>query len=119
MSVLPSISTVLSLISFLTTVFALARVGAAAFSANQQHPQFSSAPGPLHIPLAGGAAGSGPMSLSQALRFGSGKKKDNDEEDVVGYIGGHELVRMPSANWTSIRKPLLFRPREWHNSLRH
>ena len=118
MSVLPSISTVLSLISFLTTVFALARVGAAAFSANQQHPQFSSAPGPLHIPLPGGAASSGQMSLSQALRFGTGKEKDNDG-DVVGYIGGHELVRMPSANWTSIRKPLLFRPREWHSFSRH
>ncbi|KAL5514588.1 hypothetical protein ACEPAG_1904 [Sanghuangporus baumii] len=35
MGVIPSLNTILSLLSFLTVIFALARVGAAAFSANQ------------------------------------------------------------------------------------
>ena len=44
MSVIPSLSTVLSLLSFLTTVFVLARVGAAAFSANNSRHNPNSSP---------------------------------------------------------------------------
>lgn len=55
------------------------------------------------------------MSLSQALQFGAGDKKKDVGDDVLGYIGGHELVRMPSSNWSSVRKPLLFRPRKLPN----
>ena len=106
MSVLMSISTLLSLLSFLTTVFALARVGAAAFSANQPNPNFASSPGPFQIPTTSGNNG---MSLSQAFRLGTVEK---EEDDVVGYLGGHELVRMPSASWAPIRKGLLHPPRE-------
>lgn len=98
-----SISTLLSLLSFLTTVFALARVGAAAFSANQPNPNFASSPGPFQIPTT--SSGNSGMSISQAFRLGT-VEKEKEKEDVVGYIGGHELVRMPSASWAPVRKGL-------------
>lgn len=45
------------------------------------------------------------MSLSQAFRLGA-VEKEKEKEDVVGYIGGHELVRVPSASWAPLRKGL-------------
>ncbi|KAI5120530.1 hypothetical protein M0805_004538 [Coniferiporia weirii] len=107
MSTLPSVSTVLSLLSFLATVFALARVGAAAFSANQST-NTAQVPRHVHLQLDGPHS----MSLSQAIRFGVGAEREKEKNTMgVGYVGGHELVRMPSTNWSSVRRPgLLFRP---------
>lgn len=120
MSVVPSLSTVLSLLSFLTTVFALARVGAAAFSANQnQHEHQAQRPWPYAkaaqpaaslLQLQLGGPGSS-MSLAQAVRLGVAA--EGEKEKGVGYIGGHDLVRW-TGNAGGVRRPgLLFRPREF------
>ncbi|KAH8112910.1 hypothetical protein DFH11DRAFT_1728247 [Phellopilus nigrolimitatus] len=108
MSAIPSLSTMLSLLSLFTTVFALARVGAAAFSANQTHAQVLQHP-PLHL------AGAGGMSLAQAVRCGVAAERGKDGLKgadgvgvAAGYVGGHELVRMP---WSSVhRQGLVFSP---------
>lgn len=153
MSAVPSLSTILSLLSFLTTVFALARVGAAAFSANNHQTVRDSPESPsagagaertttwsaytraaqpaahlLQLQLGGPGPGSvtgagAEMSFAQAVRFGlsleGGKERDTkdrkgEKEKIVGYIGGHDLVRMPASTWTGMRRPgLLFRPREF------
>lgn len=117
MSVVPSLSTVLSLLSFLTTVFALARVGAAAFSANQHQHQAqrpwpyakAAQPAANLLQLQLGGPGSS-MSLAQAIRLGVAA--EGEKEKGVGYIGGHDLVRW-TGNAAGARRPsLLFRPRE-------
>lgn len=138
MSIIPSLSTLLSLLSFLTTVFVLARVGAAAFSANVGQPQDSdpsSSVTPskaaqllqfqLGRPASGREISTGMSLLQAAIRFGSASAKDEKERErlirdnnserergmMMGYIGGHELVRMPASTWTGVRRPgLLFRP---------
>jgi len=110
MSIVLSISTVLSLLSFLTTVLALIRVGSAAFNNNLVQSQLQLAALPLR-----GAAGVGPEM--QALAVGLDEKSENSDGCVKadiglkgGYLGGHELVRMP-VNWSSVRKPaFLLRP---------
>lgn len=111
MSVLLSISSILSLLTFLTTVLALVRVGTAAFASNQPFKQ--QAPGISMQPLRLQWAGDG-MSLSKAMRLGM---KDAREEERAngaelenGYLGaGAPLLRMSSVGMLSPSG----RPREY------
>lgn len=111
MSVLLSISSILSLLTFFTTVLALVRVGTAAFASNQPFKQ--QAPGISMQPLRLQWAGDG-MSLSKAMRLGM---KDAREEERAngaelenGYLGaGAPLLRMSSVGMLSPSG----RPREY------
>ena len=102
MSALPSLSTVLSLLSLFTTVFALARVGAAAFTANQNHNQFpQSSSHPVlqlhhfdqkqqqHQQLQQQQQQQRQLSLAQVVRFSIGGKADRDKQrEFGGTLGG-------------------------------
>lgn len=116
MSVLLSISSVLSLLTFLTTVLALVRVGTAAFASNQPFRQQAPHIGvqPLRIQWTSGEEG---MSLSRALRMGikaerEEKERANGAELENGYLGGAPLVRMSSMGMLSSSARALGRPRE-------
>ncbi|PAV18243.1 hypothetical protein PNOK_0672900 [Pyrrhoderma noxium] len=104
MSALPSLSTVLSLLSLFTTVFALARVGAAAFTANQNHHQFpQSSSHPVlqlhhfdqkqqhqqHQQQLQLQQQQRQLSLAQVVRFSIGGKADRDKQrEFGGTLGG-------------------------------
>ena len=130
MSALPSLSTVLSLLSLFTTVFALARVGAAAFTANQNHNQFPQSSSHPVLQLhhfdqkqqqLQQQQQQRQLSLAQVVRFSIGGKADRDKQREFGGtlgggvayghsggvgVGGHEqLIRMPpSSDGTLTRK---------------
>lgn len=104
MSFVLSISSILSLISFFTTVLALVRVGSAAFSSNQA----AQAQIQLKLGLAKSAEAH-EMTLT-ALRIAG---KQENRTGLEQYVSEHDLVRMSTASWQSVRKPgLLFRPRK-------
>ena len=133
MSALPSLSTVRSLLSLFTTVFALARVGAAAFTANQNHHQFPQSSSHPVLQLhhfdqkqqqLQQQQQQRQLSLAQVVRFSIGGKADRDKQREFGGTlggvayghgggvgvgvgsGGHEqLIRMPpSSDGTLTRK---------------
>jgi len=114
MSVLLSISSILSLLTFLTTVLALVRVGTAAFASNQPFRQQAPHIGvqPLRIQWAGGEEG---MSLSRALRLGfkaerEEKQRANGAGLENGYLAGAPQVRMSSMGMLSSSARALGRP---------
>ena len=107
MSALPSLSTVLSLLSLFTTVFALARVGAAAFTANQNHHQFPQSSSHPVLQLhhfdqkqqhqqqqqlqlqQQQQQQQRQLSLAQVVRFSIGGKADRDKQrEFGGTLGG-------------------------------
>lgn len=109
MSVLLSISSILSLLTFLTTVLALVRVGTAAFASNQPFRQQTGVQ-PLRLQWA--SVGES-MSLSRTMRLGikaerEEKERANGAELENGYLGGAPLVRMSSLGMLSSSA----RPRE-------
>jgi len=95
-----SFTSVLSLLTFLTTVLALVRVGSAAFLSNQNQLQFQ-------LAERCGGAPTAQMILAHGVGLGTGAV---DGGVYKGFVGGHELVRMP-VSWAALRRPsLLFRP---------
>ena len=118
MSLIPSLSTALSVLCFLTTIVALARVGAAAFSANQgpNRSQFEK-PHAQQVMFDLQQLADQPLSLAQMIKLSLGRLqdagRDSEKGRTVEYVGGAELVRMPASSWNGARRPaLLFRSRE-------
>lgn len=118
MSFIPTLSTALSVLCFLTTIVALARVGAAAFSANQgpNKSQFEK-PQTQQVMFDLQQFSEQPLSLAQLLKLSLGRLqeagRDSEKGRAVEYVGGAELVRMPASSWNGARRPaLLFRSRE-------
>ena len=123
MSFIPSLSTALSALCFLTTIIALVRVGAAAFSANQGpdrsqfDKQLDKSPQAEQVMFGLQQLSDQPISLSQMLKLSFGRLQEggrDNEKGRIEYVGGAELVRMPASSWNGTRRPaLLFRSREW------
>lgn len=116
MSIVLSISSVLSFISFLTTVLALIRVGSAAFTYSQaaQHDQVQSLPFKF-----GGENG---LSLSEVIRIGINTEREKERKAAAeqggmrmgGYLVGadHPRVSLMGGLAPPRKAGTLLRPRK-------
>ncbi|KAI0089561.1 hypothetical protein BDY19DRAFT_993148 [Irpex rosettiformis] len=114
-----SVLQILSIVSFVTSLFAVARAGSVTFGrwqhkfeANIQQPAANVAAS-VKIPLWSWKVSGLPVSFSLGSILGEDEEQDEGKDSMVGYDGGSTLVRMDwqlSRSATAIPQPQFTQP---------